>query len=312
MAVQPSSESSPHQGFTSGPYEREPPRVSIVVLPFANMTGEPEQEYFVDGVTETLTTDLSHINGALVIGRNTAFTYKGKPVDLKRLGRELNVRYILEGSVQRAGARLRVSAQLIDAESGNHLWAERFDKPLADFFDMQDEIVARIANALDAQLVAVEARRAEKAPNPNSMDLCFQGADWLNKGITPRAFGEARRLFELSVKLDPSNVAALVGMAAVDTTIAVKFLADDRLARLAAAEDTLIKALRLAPEHANAHHCLGVVQIHTGRALQGLRSCERALRSIEISRRRTDTSVSPNISSIEPTRRRRTSARRCA
>ena len=174
VAVQPSSESSPDQGFTSGPDEREPPRVSIVVLPFANMTGELEQEYFVDGVTESLTTDLSHINGALVIGRNTAFTYKGKPVDLKRLGRELNVRYILEGSVQRADARMRVSVQLIDAESGNHLWAERFDKPTADMFDVQDEIVARIANALDAQLVTAEARRAARASAPDSVDLCLQ------------------------------------------------------------------------------------------------------------------------------------------
>ena len=113
------------------------------------MSGDPEQEYFVDGVTESLTTDLSRIHGAFVIARNTAFTYKGKPVDLKQIGRELNVRYVLEGSVQRAGARMRVNVQLIDAESGNHLWAERFDKPLADLFDMQDEIVARLANALE-------------------------------------------------------------------------------------------------------------------------------------------------------------------
>ena len=126
-----------------------PPHLSIVVLPFANMGGDPEQEYFVDGVTESLTTDLSRIGGFFVIGRNTAFTYKGKPVDLKQIGRELNVRYVLEGSVQRVGNRMRVNVQLIDAESGHHLWAERFDKPLADLFDMQDEIVARLANALE-------------------------------------------------------------------------------------------------------------------------------------------------------------------
>jgi TolB-like protein len=108
-----------------------PPRFSMVVLPFANIGGDPEQEYFVDGVTESLTTDLSRISGSFVIGRNTAFTYKGKHVDLKRIGRELNVRYVLEGSVQRSGNRLRVNVQLIDAESGAHLWAERFDKPVA-------------------------------------------------------------------------------------------------------------------------------------------------------------------------------------
>ena len=164
---------------------REPPRLSIVVLPFANMSGDPEQEYFVDGVTESLTTDLSRINGAFVIGRNTAFTYKGKPVDLKQIGRELNVRYVLEGSVQRAGNRMRVNVQLIDAESGNIFGRNGSTSPLADLFDMQDEIVARLANALSAQLLAAEARRAERAPNPDSMDLCFQGWSWLNKGITP-------------------------------------------------------------------------------------------------------------------------------
>jgi adenylate cyclase len=125
-----------------------PPRLSMIVLPFANIGGDPEQEHFVDGVTENLTTDLSRIRHAVVIGRNTAFTYKGKPVDLKTIGRELNVRYVLEGSVQRGGNRMRVNVQLIDAETGNHLWAERFDKPVADLFDMQDEIVARLANAL--------------------------------------------------------------------------------------------------------------------------------------------------------------------
>ena len=166
----------------SAPEKSGPPRLSIVVLPFANIGGDPEQEYFVDGVTESLTTDLSRMRGMLVIGRNTAFTYKGKAVDLKRIGRELNVRYVLEGSVQRGGNRMRVNVQLIDAETGNHLWADRFDKPVADLFDMQDEIVARLANQLGAELIAAEARRAERTPNPNSMDLYFQGMAWFNKG----------------------------------------------------------------------------------------------------------------------------------
>ena len=119
-----------------------------MVLPFANFGGDPEQEYFVDGVTESLTTDLSRISGSFVIGRQTAFTYKGKVVDLKQIGRDLNVRYVLEGSVQRSGERFRVNVQLIDAETANHLWAERFDKPFADLFDMQDEIVSRLASTL--------------------------------------------------------------------------------------------------------------------------------------------------------------------
>ena len=159
-----------------------PPRLSIVVLPFANIGGDPEQEHFVDGVTESLTTDLSRLRGSFVIGRNTAFTYKGKAVDLRQIGRELNVRYVLEGSVQRGGNRMRVNVQLIDAETGNHLWAERFDKPLADLFDMQDEIVARLANALNAQLTAAEARRAEQAPNPELDGLLFSRFGLVQQG----------------------------------------------------------------------------------------------------------------------------------
>ena len=126
------------------------------------LAATPSHEHFVDGVTESLTTDLSRLRGAVVIARNTAFFYKGKPLDVKMIGRELNVRYVLEGSVQRGDNRMRVNVQLIDAETGNHLWAERFDKPLTDRFDMQDEIVARLANALNAQLAAAEARRAER------------------------------------------------------------------------------------------------------------------------------------------------------
>src|SRR5208283_3062051 len=137
------------------------PRLSIVVLPFTNIGGDMEQEYFVDGVTESLTSDLSRIAGSFVIARNSAFSYKGKSPDVRQIGRELNVRYVLEGSVQRGGNRLRVNVQLIDSETGNHLWAERFDKPVADLFEMQDEIVSRLANTLNAQLIAAEARRSE-------------------------------------------------------------------------------------------------------------------------------------------------------
>src|SRR3984957_5069708 len=172
------------------------PRLSIVVLPFANFSGDPGQDYFADGITESLTTDLSRISGSFVIARNTAFTFKGNAVGAQKLGQELNVRYVLEGSVQRGGNRLRVNAQLIDAETGSHLWAERFDKPIADLFDMQDEIVARLASALNAQLAAAEARRSERAPNPDSMDLYFQGLAWLNKGLIPGNVARARGLFE--------------------------------------------------------------------------------------------------------------------
>jgi TolB-like protein/class 3 adenylate cyclase len=185
-----------------------PPRLSIVVLPFANIGGDPEQEYFVDGVTENLTTDLSRISGSFVIARNTAFTYKGKHIDVKQIGRDLNVRYVLEGSVQRGGNRMRVNVQLVDAESAAHLWAERFDKPVTDLFDMQDEVVARLANALNAQLAVFEARRAEKSPHPDSTDLLFEGMAWLNKGADPENLARARGFFERALALDPGNVDA--------------------------------------------------------------------------------------------------------
>ena len=173
------------QAERARPSALSPPRLSIVVLPFANLSGDPEQDYFVDGVTESLTTDLSRISGSFVIARNSAFSYKGKAIDVRQVGRELNVRYVLEGSVQRSGNRLRVNVQLIDAESGKHLWAERFEKPVADLFDMQDEIVSRLANTLDAQLIVAEARRAEHSPHPDAMDLIFQGACLLIQGAGP-------------------------------------------------------------------------------------------------------------------------------
>ena len=147
------------------------------------MGGDPEQDYFVDGVTESLTTDLSRIAGSFVIARNTAFTFKGKAVDVKQVGRELNVRYVLEGSVQRGGNRLRVNVQLIDAETGNHLWAERFDKPVVDLFDMQDEIAAHVARQLDTALIAAEARRAAQSPVPTQQTSIFRAWRGRNKGM---------------------------------------------------------------------------------------------------------------------------------
>ena len=254
-----------------------PPRLSIVVLPFANIGGGPEQEHFVDGVTESLTTDLSRIRNAVVIGRNTAFTYKGKIVNSKQMGRELNVRYILEGSVQRGGARMRVNVQLIDAETSNHLWAERFDKPLADIFDMQDEIVARLAGALNTELVAAEARRAERSPTPNSMDFHFQAMAWLNKGPTPSNVAQARSFFNRPLSADPCNVEALVGSGFVNLIEAALSFVADPVAAFAAAEAKLTIALASVPDHALGHTWLGFVDILTKRAPQGIAECEHGL-----------------------------------
>jgi TolB-like protein len=264
----------------AAPSSSSAPRLSIVVLPFANIGGDPEQEYFVDGVTESLTTDLSRINGALVIARNTAFTFKGKAIDAKKLGRELNVRYVLEGSVQRGGNRLRVNVQLIDAETGNHLWAERFDKPVADLFDMQDEIVSRLARSLDCELIEVEAGRAERSPNPGVMDLIFQGRAWFNKGGTPDHMAKARGFFQQAISLDPANIEALVMLAFVDTCVGTLMMTDDVAGRLAAAEATLTKVFSLEqsqPNHALAHVVQGLIQNFTKRADQAIAECEHAL-----------------------------------
>jgi hypothetical protein len=187
---------------------------------------------------------------AVVIGRNTAFTYKGKAVDLKQIGRELNVRYVLEGSVQRGGNRMRVNVQLIDAETGNHLWAERFDKPLPELFDMQDEIVARLAGSLNAQLVAAEARRAEQAPTPDSMDFYFQGLAWLRKDSTPDTVARARSLLDRALSADPDNAEALVGSTSSDSNAGVHLFVTDPAAALVAAETKLAKALSSIPDHA--------------------------------------------------------------
>ena len=254
------------KGGSTKPSPSSAPRLSIVVLPFANIGGDPEQDYFVDGVTESLTTDLSRISGSFVIGRHTAFTYKGKAVDLKQIGRELNVRYVLEGSVQRSGNRLRVNAQLIDAETGNHLWAERFDKPVADLFDMQDEIVSRLANTLNAELIVIEARRAERSLHPDAMDLNFQGLACLNKGLTSENLAQAQGFFERALALDPQNVGALVAAAIVDAAIGGVLVSADRAARFAAAEAASTKALSLAPDNALAHLALGLTFTLTNRA----------------------------------------------
>jgi TolB-like protein/class 3 adenylate cyclase/Tfp pilus assembly protein PilF len=260
------------------PEKSAPPRLSLVVLPFANIGGDAEQEHFVDGVTESLTTDLSRMRGTFVIGRNTAFTYKGKAVDLKQIGRELNVRYVLEGSVQRGGSRLRVNVQLIDAEIGTHLWAERFDKPVADLFEMQDEIVARLAGALSIELVAAEARRAERAPSPDSMDHYFQGLAWLNRGMTPDNVRQAQSFFDRALAADPDNVDALIGSARAYVVEGATLSVADPMASFTAAEAKLTRALSSVPDHPRGHIWLGFVDILTKRAAEGMAECEHALK----------------------------------
>jgi adenylate cyclase len=199
---------------SSAPAPADARHLSIVVLPFTNLSGDPAQDYFADGVTENLTTDLSRVRNSFVIARNTAFTYKGKVIDAKEIGKELGVRYVLEGSVQRGGNRVRVNAQLIDAESGAHLWADRFDEDVADLFKLQDQVVARLANALRYELGVAEAAKAAHAQNPDAVDLAMRG--WAAIPVSLPSSDQvaaARPLFEQALKIDPDNSEALAGKA---------------------------------------------------------------------------------------------------
>jgi adenylate cyclase len=191
----------------------EAAHLSIVVLPFRNLSGDPSQDYFADGITENLTTDLSRIRNSFVIARNTAFTFKSKNIDTKEISKELGVRYVLEGSVQRDRNHVRVNAQLIDGETGAHLWADRFEESITDLFKLQDQVVARLANTLGYELVKAEAQRSTHSTNPDAIDLTMRGwaAHWqppTNESIT-----SAREYFERAIKLDPQNAEAMAGLA---------------------------------------------------------------------------------------------------
>jgi len=192
----------------------EAPPLSIVVLPFNNLSGEPSQDYFADGITEDLTTDLSRIAGSFVISRNTAFTFKGKAVDIREIGRELGVRYVLEGSVRRMGGTVRVNAQLIDAGSGAHLWAEQMDLDQGTLSTLQDNlgIANRLARTLSVELVNVEGRRAPRA-NPDAVDLTMRGWSVLNAGPNKDEVQRAVTLFEEALRIDADNAQASAGLA---------------------------------------------------------------------------------------------------
>jgi len=194
----------------------EAAHLSIVVLPFTNLSGDASQDYFADGITENLTTELSLIRNSFVIARNTAFTYKGKTVDAKEIGKELGVRYVLEGSVQHDQNRVRVNAQLIDTESGAHLWADRFEEDLADLFKLQDQIVARLGSSLGYELVKAEAERGARSKSPDAIDLTMRGWSLLYQaGVRPDkdTINAARASFEQALKIDPNDADALAGEA---------------------------------------------------------------------------------------------------
>ena len=233
------------------------PRLSIVVLPFANLSDDREQQYFADGITEDLTTDLSRIGGTLVISRNTAFTFKDKRTNTKQIGRELCVRYVLEGSVRRSGNQLRVNAQLIDAESDTHLWAERFDGDTSDLFALQDEITGRIANALGVELIAAEAAR--KTNNPDALDCVLLGRAVLSKPRTPDIYREAINLFEHALALDPQSVEPQSRLANILAGRVLSGLTAWPTLDLVRADELIDRALAASPRYAFAHHVRGQV-----------------------------------------------------
>jgi adenylate cyclase len=232
-------------------------RLSLVVLPFANLSGDHEQDYFADGITDDLTTDLSHIPGSFIIARNTAFTYKDKPIDVKAIGRELGVRYVLEGSVRRITDKLEINAQLVSTETGAHVWADRFEGERSSLGKLQFEVVARLANSLGAELVKAEALRAERdrPNNPDSVDLTMRG--WATvqdfNSANKSVWNDAIATFERALALDPRNASAMSGLATALFARPYAGWSDDPAGDIARAEKIADAALALGPDDSEAH-----------------------------------------------------------
>jgi len=233
------------------------PRLSIVVLPFANLSNDPDQQYFADGITEDLTTDLSRLADMLVISRNTAFTYRNKPLDTRQIGRELGVRYVLEGSVRRSSNQIRITAQLIDAETDTHLWSERFDRDMGDLFALGNEITSRIAVALNLELVAAEAARP--SDNPDALDYILRGRAALAKLPTRESFAEGIGLYERALALDPGSIDAQSWLAAGLAGRVLDGKSDAPAEDIGRAEALLAPALAASPRNPFLHHTKGQV-----------------------------------------------------
>ena len=257
-----------------------PAHLSVVVLPFTNLSGDPSQDYFADGITENLTTDLSRIRNSFVIARNTAFTFKGKSIDAKEIGKQLGVRYVLEGSVQRDGTRVRVNAQLIDAETGAHLWADRFEEDVSDLFKLQDQVVARLANALNYELVRAEAETGAHSKNPDVIDLDMRGDEAIyrfQQQPTKDSLMAIRALFEQALEIDPNDAAALNGDA---TTYLNEYSFGwtnpdtDYEAKILGQAD---RAIALTPHNPWNYSTKSVYLTNTGRAKEGLRVADAAI-----------------------------------
>ena len=250
-------------------------RFSMVVLPFVNLSGNPAQDYFADAITEGLTTVLSRAKGAFVIARSTAFTYKGKTVDIKQVGKELGVRYALEGSAQYSGSKMRVNAQLIDTETGAHVWADQFDADRSDLLEMQDDIVIRLSRALSIQLVDFDVARAmqTRPRNLEAQDLAMQCLSNLNRSADPEAMGPCRR----ALQLDSGNPLAL-GLTAMATIFPVLVAqSDNPKDAIRQADELASRALAADPNVAGAHAAKAWVLMAQGRHEQAIVEAERCL-----------------------------------
>jgi adenylate cyclase len=254
--------------------------LSVVVLPFANLSGDPAQDYFADGITENLTTDLSRIRDSFVIARNTAFTFKGKSIDAKQIGKDLGVRYVLEGSVQRDQNRVRVNAQLIDAETGAHIWADRFEEDVADLFKLQDQVVARLANALNYELIRADAETGARAKNPDALDLIMRGNEALWR-FTEQPTKEnnlaIRALFEQALKIDPNDAQALAGNAItydMDYVFGWTNPDTDYEAKIVGQAD---RAIAVAPDTLFAYTTKSLYLTQSGRPQEGARVADAEL-----------------------------------
>jgi adenylate cyclase len=251
---------------------------SIAVLPFTNMSGDPEQEYFSDGITEDIITDLSKLSGLLVIARNSSATYKGRLVDVRQVGREFNVSHVMEGSVRRAGGRVRITSQLLDAATGHHVWAERYDRSIEDIFAVQDEITREIVAALDVKLLRGEQATVwrQSLRRPESLDAYYRGLDYLNR-ITREANDQAARCFEEVTRLDPDSPLGYLGTAWTHLSASRYGWTDSPPEALKRAAQLAGKALELDDACADAHALLGYYHLLAHEHDQAIAAGERSV-----------------------------------